>query len=429
MRYIAGELLNFLELARTITPSPALDANFPASRLYDGYADAVALFGSNAAGPSLTVDLAIKDRNGVDNGNLDAWSGGLPTGWEIDFSGTGSVAETTTAGEIRSGSAAKMRRTSGSYYGLTKFYRVRAGQRFNISLWCRIAGAGSFKAWLYNPVTKKFLTSGGAWTPTPSYFTTEAASTSYVEKTLSFVVESMATCQAPTTLLQLGVMDQGTGGGSDFAFVDDVFLWPTWNAIVVAGHNIEPGMAPEMRASTDNFSASNVLEASMVVRQPSFWALAASEITKRYARLVLSGTQSSLAGAAYIGEFAVTYLEAALRGISGTRDGYSLRFFADNIVSAARWGRVNAARITTQRRRSLLLPFRPNSDASWLEQRDEITARCHGALWPLILVPLDSEDVVLHARLDESWQAQRLHSDVYDTDLVVSDNPFPIVTS
>lgn len=427
MLYIAGRLLNLLERARAITLSPAAAAAFPPGALHDGYADLICKFGANSASPTTTIDLAMTDQNNADNANFDTWNAGAPTSWAVTTTGTGTVVETTTGGEVRSGSAPKMNKGTGTAR-VTKTYRVRAGERLSFSLWLRIAGAGQAKAQLYNPITKKYLTSGFLWQSAQAYFATEIASTSYIEKTGDFTVESFSTCQDAITYLELTVEDTGTGGGSDFAFVDDVFMWPNWNALVVSGHNIEPGMAPELRSSTDNFGSVNTLEATPAVRQPSFFAVLSVASTRRYARITYSGVQSAQAGAVWSGEVAVCYLETALRGMSGGETGYQLRFLPDNIMTSAPGGKVIASRSAQQRRRVLSCRVRSTSDASWREQRDEITGRCHGALWPIVFVPVDTEDVVLHGRLDESWQAQRLLPSLFDDDLVISDNPFPRVT-
>jgi hypothetical protein len=423
MRYVAGELLNFLEQARLITPSPALDANFPVARLYDGYADAVAAFATNTASPLYTVDLALLDKDLVDNGNLDSWPGGVPTGWAVTTSGGGAVTE-ATAGEARSGSAAKVKKNGGAA-SIKKTYKVRTSQRILFDLYLRNAAAGQAQAQIYNPLTKKYLTGAMAWQSGQAYFAT-ASTTSYVQKTNSFTVEDWrAHGDAPITYLELSIHDTGAGGGSDYALVDDVFLSPHWNALVLAGHNIEAGMAPQMRSSNDNFAANNVLEASPAVRQPSMFAFASTAIAKRWARLQLTGTQSSISGAAWLGELAITYLETALRGFN---DGSDLRYLPDNTVNAGPGGKVIASQTARQRRRVLRVTVEPGTvganDAEIREQRDEITGRSHGALWPLIVVPHNSEDIVLHGRLDDSWAAKRVFDTFWEDDLLISENPF-----
>jgi len=427
MRYVAGELVNFLEQARSITVSPSADALFPVTRLYDGYADSVFRYGSNAADPYAIFDLALKGKDGVDNGALDTWSGGSPTGWTKTTTGTGTVVETTVGAEVRSGSAAKLNKGSGTAK-LVKTYRVRSGQRFSFSLYARIAAAGSAKAQLYNPVTKKYLTSAMAWQTAQAYFATEAASTTYVEKTNSFQVESLAAHLSPITWLELTLVDDGAGGGSDFAFFDDVFLWPTWNAVVIAGHNIEPGMVATLRSSTDNFSASNDVEVTLAQRQPAMFGYDSTAITRRWAGLLFSGTQSALAGAIFAGEIAITYLETAA---VGPNDGWTERFIPDNVLNSLPGGKVTATRTTEQLRRAYQFAFEHATQGTdeLKEVRDEIHKRAHGSLWPVILVPIDAEDRVCHGRISDQWEGKRVFDTIHDNDLLIADNPFPRVTS
>jgi hypothetical protein len=47
----------------------------------------------------------------------------------------------------------------------------------------------------------------------------------------------------------------GGSAAGDNAYADDAFVWPSWNAVVAAGHNIEARMAPELRSSNDGFGA------------------------------------------------------------------------------------------------------------------------------------------------------------------------------
>lgn len=424
MRYIAGELLNFLEQARAITLSPAVDALFPVAGLYDGYADAICAHGSNGADPSVTVDLAMLDKDRVDNGNLDSWPGGSPTGWTVTASGGGAVTE-ATGGEARSGSAAKIQKSAGAA-SLKKTFKVRAGQRLNVEVYLRNTGAGQCQAQLYNPVTKRYLSAAGAWQSAQTYWAT-ASTTSYVQKLLAFQVEDVLACQGFVAYLELSMHDTGGAAGGDYGLADDAFMWPRWNAVVVSGHNLEIGQAPTLRSSTDAFGGVNTQEALLTVRQPAFQGYLSTPSNRRYARLASTGTQSTLAGTPYYGELVITYLETAASG-GASEWTYSVRYMPDNILSAPAGGKVIATRATQQRRRAIALHFTPPADAVMREQRDELHGRCHGALYPVILVPVDAEDVVVHGRIDETLEVRRLFLASWEDDVLVSENPFTRVT-
>jgi hypothetical protein len=421
MRYVAGQLLNFLEQARAITLSPGVDAIFPTSRLYDGYSDAVCRMSANAANPSVVVDLAMLDANGADNGNLDTWSGGLPTSWTIVTTGTGAV--TQEAVLVRSGSAMKLVKGTGTAKGI-KTYRVRSGQRLTFELYARLVsagGVGSFQ--LYNPVTKKYWT-GAAWQTAQAYWSTEGG-TAYAQKTTEVTVEDFVANQAAITYLELTCDDTSTNG----LLVEDVYVWPTWNAIVVAGHNIEPGMVTEARSSTDNFGASNVLEATMTVRRPSFYSYLSTPSTKRWAKLALTGTQSAQGGAVYISELAVTYMETATVGPS---DGMKVKYIPDQVRNSSQSGVVRAQKQSDERR-ALQMTFDrvdPIYTTEAQEARDEILRRADFGVWPIIIAPLNAlTDLVVHGRVTNAWEIVLLFNSVWQDDIYIEENPFGRVTS
>lgn len=419
MRFVAGQDLNLLERARAITPSPAADALFPVARLYDGYADGIFRFGSNAANPLVTVDLAILDSSGGDNGNLDTWSAGLPAAWSVIVTGTGAV--TQEGALVRSGSAARLVKGTGTAK-ILKTYRVRAGERLTIEIYARLVSAGGVGSLqLYNPITKKYLTSGGVWQTAQAYWATEGG-TAYAQKTLPLTVEDFAANQSGTAYLELTADDTSTNG----FLVEDAYIWPTWNAAAIVGHNIDPGMVTELRSSTDNFGASNVLEATLAPKRPAFYGYMIAPAAKRYARVAMTGTQSTQAGAAYAGELAVCYLETAARG---QLDGWETQFLEDQVRNTARSGKVYVTPLTTDARRVLRLSFKRVSDATFREGRDELIGRCNGGQWPAIIVPSDADDVVVHGRLDSSWRSLRVLKSFWQDDVTLSENPLPLVTS
>jgi hypothetical protein len=420
--------VNWLTKARLITPSPAAHADTPLAALSDGIVDAAFAFGSNPAGPSITGDLAMKNKDDVDNGAIDTWQAGAPVGWVVAVTVDGTVTEATGA-EARSGSALKVKKGTGSARA-TYVYEVRAGQRLTYEAYLRNNGAGQCQLQIYNPMTGMYLAPGLTWQASQIYVAT-ASTTSYVQKTGAFQVESFLACQGPTAFLECSIHDTGGTGASDYALADDLQLWPTWNAVVVSGHNWEPVSAPEIRSSNDAFAGNNVLEGTMAVRQPAFFKYLATPVAKRWVRVALIGTHSGYDGRAYrfMGELAVTYLESALKGPK-LSDGYTVRYLPDNVVNTMPAGKVVAARTTQQRRRVLALHFRRTggTDAAMREVRDEIHGRCYGSLLPVIVVPIDSEDVVLHGRLDDAFEALRAGIDVWDDDLVITENAFPRVT-
>jgi hypothetical protein len=138
--YAAGQYMNLLERALSITPTPSADSLFPATALYDSRPSRVMRHGSNAANPEVRWDLAAFTPGG---------SGGSP------------------------------------YY-----YYGRAGERRVVTL------VGTANVTVQNMLTLKYLTSGGAWQVASANCLTAAGS-------LNYQIESMETCQQPTVQMKV----------------------------------------------------------------------------------------------------------------------------------------------------------------------------------------------------------------------------------
>lgn len=427
MRFIAGQDLNLIERARSITPSPAADSLFPVTRLYDGYADAVFRFGSNAADPKITADLAMLDSAGADNGNLDTWAASLPTSWVVTATGGGTVTQ-ETPGRGGSGSAARLTKGAG-VASVKKTYRVRAGERLTIEVYLARNLSGIASAQVYDPGTRKYLHSSGAWQAAQTYFAAESASGAYVQKTLAFQVEGFVAHQGGIAYLEISVFDTGAGGGTDYALVDDLFLWPTWNAVVVVGHNIDPGMVTELRSDTAAFAGAGTLEATLTPTRPAFVGYLGTPAAKRYARLALAGAQSSQGGAIYVGELVVCYLETAL---VGPADGMRVRYVPDQTRHSTRSGHVTVTRHADERRVVQMTFERvdPLYTTEVREARDEIMRRTQFGVHPIVVAPFnDIADIVIHGRVSSNYELVLLFPTLWEDDILVEESALPTVVS
>ena len=420
MRYIAGaDTGNLLARAVLITPAPALDAILGVGSLYDGRAKTITKFGSLVADSKVTIDLALFA------GAFETWGGGAPAGWTKTTSGTGTVVETVVGAEVRSGSAAKGNKGSGTAQ-LSRTITVRVGERLTLDVWLRIAAAGQSKVQIYDVLTHKYLTSGGAWQTGATYCASEVASTNYVNTVRTFTVEDWQAHQANTTQLRILWEDTGAGGGSDFAFVDDLYVYPTWNFCSIHGHNIDAGTAVELRSDTAAFAGAGTLEATLTNRVPSFHAYLSAPVGKRWARVTLVGTNSAIP---YLGELVIGYAETAARKI---KDGWEVREMESQVRNVSPVGEVFALNRTQFTRRAIRPTFKALSDAQWREGRDDIFRRCRGGANPLVIVPMDDEDVVLLGRIDDTIAAQRAFrtsgGQLLEYDLPVAESPFNSLT-
>jgi len=339
--YAAGQYANLLERALSVTLSPAVDALFPATNLYDGRPSRACRHGSNAANPTITADLS--------------------------------------AFTPASGAA-------------TYYVTARAGERR------RLNSSSTTSITLQNLSTGFYLQPGGTW----------SSGVGNLTASVDYQVESYTLCQAATVILKI-VVTTGTTVGD----------WPACNAIVVWGHNLDPGMGVAMRTSTDNFGGSNVLEATGAVRQPSFMMLGNTSYN-RYVRLALTGTNQATP---WYAEVMPCHLETAVTTLGVDHE---ITYEEAQIRSGGLYGESYVYPLASWPRR--LCKWRFNMDsAREREIREEVVLRSRGGAYPLLLVPTstDATPPVLFGRLDAKWSTTRTFADVWSTDLTMSEGFAP----
>ncbi len=404
MKYAAGQYANLLERALSAAMTPPAEAGFPAANLWDGRVSRPARHDSNAANPSITADLAAFD------GSLGSWAGGAPAGWTKATMGTGTFLETTTEGEYVTTPAAKGNPGDGSAL-LYRDFTARAGERRKVSASLRIAGSGVARVSIQNLATKKYLSSDGSWGAALAYVLLDDTHTVHTTQAVTYQVESLTLCQWPTVTLRLTL----NAGGAGDSMYDDVYDWPRWNAAVVMGHNLDVGLAVELRSSSDGFVSSNVLEKAGAILQPGFFLEAPAVVANRYARVAFTGSNVATP---WYGELAVCYLETSIRG---PKWAYDVKYQESQIRNEGRLGesfRYNLAPIG--RRVAKLSPVMDSAPGE-NEVRQEIVWRCRGGAYPLAIVPKNDEAIVLFGRLEDNWSATRLFPDWWEGDLVVSE--------
>lgn len=340
MRYAHGQYLNGAERALTITLNPSPDALYPAANLADPDPALVAQHSTNAANPTVTLDLAA-------------------------FS------------PVSTG---------------TTNYTVRSGERRRIT-----CTSGTIK--IQNLTTGKYLTSGAAWQVATANVLSGSG-------TVTYQVEDFATCQAATVILAVTVT---TGGGCTD--------WPRWNCLAVFGHNLDPGLTVEARSSTDNFSGSNVLKATMAVKQPLFYSYVPAGVDERYVRLAMTGTNQA---AAWYGLVMPTWIETAARN---QQWGYEMRYDQPEVRHETQTGKAWVYPLTYYPRRIVKLTFDRRSDAQWREGRDEWMVRTQGGVYYSLVEPIDDEALIVYGRLDKSWASRRMFGALWEDDFLLSEAP------
>lgn len=274
----------------------------------------------------------------------------------------------------------------------TYLVTARAGERR------RLVSVGATSITLQNLSTGKYLTTASAWQVASTPCLTGAGSRDYQ-------VESLTLCQVPIVVLKI-VVTNGTS----------VTDWPAWNAIVVFGHNLAAGLSIAARSSTDNFGASDVLEASGAIRRPSFLLAAAAPSYNRYARLAITGTNQV---APWYAEVILCYLETGVTTLGMDHD------VQQEEAQIRHDGPLGSSYV-------YLLAEEPRRVAKWafnmdvpreVEIREEVVLRSRGGAYPLVLVPTSSDaaPLVLFGSLDSKWRSVRNFLDIWSTDLVLSE--------
>jgi hypothetical protein len=428
MLYAAGQYLNLL-VARPslvsltpVTVSPGTATNYDAGDLTDGRPSAVWKCSADAQW------YVQGDLNQAGNGDMEDWASAtqLANPWIADIvgGGTGSIDRESTT--VHAGTySAKFTKGTSTSVGVYQDIVARAGERRYFTAW-GYASSGTCRFRIQNLTTGKWLTSGAAWSASTSDVGTVTAG-SWTEVSKSYQVEDFETCQVPTMTLRMWAMtDDGT------VFADDFYDWPRFNAAVVAGHNLGTRNTIALK-SDDNaaFSSATTVDSTTPV-QPTFHLYDAAGSSERYVRVdtdqTTNGVRINASGVAeaavpFIGELAVCWLEAAARGVSA--DGsFELAYDEPQERHETMTGDTWAYDLLTQPRRLLkfgsLLPTETDH-----EEHRAIVKRCRGGLHPLVVVPVDDEDVAIYGYLEASWRATRLFKSFWEDEIIVAEAPPP----
>lgn len=284
MYFLAGRYFNLVGRGPGTLSSTSADALFPLANLYDGQPGRPFRFASAAAGVILKKDVNAITNPGFETSTL--------SGWTDRKLGTGTVAETTTAAEVHSGTkAADLTGTDTSNYGaLSQDITVQPGELWKLDCWIRATVAGTGKVFLQNLTTGKFY-SAGAWGAAQAEATSHNTTT-YTNKTVNFTIEDYDTVGDDSCTLRITLYcDDGE------ACFDDVLLIPGVNFTSVHGHNLGP-IAPVLASSDDDSAYTTRI--SPTVKRGAFYGYDSTVQYARYWRLTFGGTNLS---AIYVGEW------------------------------------------------------------------------------------------------------------------------------
>lgn len=410
---LVGPHYNHLARCATApTLSTAAHALFPASNLFDRKTEQECRFA--AAGADDFVNI---DKNMMPNGNMEGNSGGELLSW-VDASTSGGNVTYNATGGVSSGPGMQL---AAGASGIATAYQdidCAPGERLNVVARLKSNGTDALKVRVQNRRTGKFLTSGAAWQTASADVFTETAAT-FQDKSLSFVVESLAACrwQASVPLRFFVVADTASLTG----FADDFYVWPSTSAVTIHGHDLEPTLAVEILRSATPFG-SGTSEALPTVYRPTFAHVTADGVIRdeRFWRVRFNGTPFT---AQYLGELVLGQYKQLQSAMS---IGWTEDRLRDQVRVGLGLGAEQVRLLSDDERRTLSAEYRDDTVAAWEEFDQEVMKRSAYGAHPWVMIPDDKRlDFVLHCRLPKAYGTR---ADVYTArrrSLEVVEDPFP----
>jgi len=403
--YLTGRYFNVFGRGGTVSVSPAASSVAAASGLYDSDPSLPHIAGSVAADSYMRVQYNALTNPGFETSTLSGWTAGS--------AGTGTSAETTTAGEFRSGAkACKLAGTDSSNYGSRyQSITVNAGEYRKATVYIKYTSAGSGKIFLKNLKTGNYY-NGSAWASTRAAAVTQAATTSFVVMTVTYQVEDFDTCRADYVSLRWEIAaESGTICFDDALDVPGV----TWASI--HGHNYGP-VSPLVQSSDDGSAWTT--RATMTIKRPAFFSTF-SIIYAEYWQFKLSGTNHE---APYTGEAVLGQYQTS--ATSPQWDVRDKREFP-GVRNKGPAGRPSVYIYATDPPRDVTLAYSARTSAAAKELGESLWLRSGQGLYPVILAPIDTESDVYFGRFMAPVEQARPFQGVYEYSLEMSGDPFPTV--
>lgn len=381
MIYISGYLGNAMRRATSITPSQAAHAKYPATNLGSGLPSKPFRFDAVGANVDVVADINFLLNQGLENWLVTT----LPDDW-VEGAGAGSIARDAITVDEGVYSA--------KITGAKEFYQdveVLTGKEYELA--AALHGDGAQGAYIYvqDLDTLEWLTTGAVWQAAKTHALIETAN-AWDDEQSSFTVESPDNARYRTTLR---ITCAGEAGG--VVYVDDLYLIPKINMTSFHGHNLGSGISLNLRASTDNFGASNVDIATPVMAQPAFYKTF-SLAFYRYWKLLT--TSQSVGDPIWIGEW--TLGSFANLG-EAMRWGWQLVHRQPRTdVRMSPSGQLYSRREAYRPSRNLVMSFIASTEADRDEMLEEVRQASEQGDEPVIMVPDINDVVVIHGRVSES---------------------------
>jgi hypothetical protein len=415
MRYIVGDptAYNFLYLATRTFSSE--NAQLTWANAVDGDPGTAGMF--NTAGADLFVKGDL-----CSNANLDTWSGGLPTGYTDISTGTGDVVEegTTTV----SGKSALITGGASGVGGLRRIYVVRSGTTVKFSIRLRNDTSGTIDVQIRNLDTGYYLSPGAEWQASQVYFVEDDTTGSFSTRTVTFTMQPFSFTNKDAVTLEVRV----TKDSDDDGFVDNWLVVPGVNFWSIHGHNATAGnglAGVAVTYSDDDSSYTGTAGSDPDFNQPSTYQILNATQYRQFWKFTYTGTPTSGTNV-YYGELILGQIETASMA---PRYGHEVAYNRRQVRNVSRGGNVRVHNSSLFEERVIKMSFGLKGDAELLEMRDQWHRRSDFGRHPMILVPLDTEDIVIHGRVADAVALRRLFMGFREGEVMVAESPFPSIVA
>jgi hypothetical protein len=411
--YLAGKDFNLLRRAASVTVTiGGADALYPVANLYDDVPSVPFRFSSITANSAFKCDL-----NAILNSPMTAWTAGSPDNWIETDVGTGTVTQ-LSPGRGGAGSAARLNGGASGTATISQDLsnKFAAGDQVWVELYTSHGAGLTLKAQIYNLHTNKYLTSSNTWQTAATDYLVHSSDTSgaYVSIPFGFTLEPFGGTQPERPTLSLIIYTTSNGNVD----VDDVVMYPGVNYASIHGHNLD-AVTSQIQTSTDDFVAQSTTQGTFTVIRPAYYKYLGSMVFSRWWRFEFPGTNRAIP---FIGEAVLGQAKVALRKQNYGMEVQSLFPQVRNQTPAGRQFRYP---MTTDEQRAVTIGFKHFLSTQIAELRDEWHRRSGGGRYPMILVPSDTENIVIHGRADETFTYHWLNRFHWEDEITVTESPFP----
>lgn len=417
--YLCGRLFNNAARAVTATvASPVADTLFPTTGIADGYTEVPFMFGSAVADSTLTFDFNL-----ITNGDMASAGGSQVDNWTEANTGTGDVAYDATGG-VSGGPGMKLTTGAASTASAYQDISARPGEELTIIAQLKSQTGKTIRLRIQNRRSLKWLTSAGAWQTAQTDVFTETG-TAFVSKTKTFTIETFADLLWPTlpTVTLRVVIAVDDASASTGCWADKVFCWPSWSWFSIHGHDLPPQLAFQLRRSTDNFAASDVLESTLSIYKPTFYyalASGASRIADRYARIKLSGTPAS---APWFGEVVFGQYSELLTSYS--MGSLKIKRYRDQIRTRPSVGTFRALALGQLERRVWTASFQDLTTAGAADFLENVERASGFGDAAIVFAPDDTNPkICIYGTVPADYTSNEVTYNVNTRDLEIPEDPF-----